>query len=120
MSKETKEKILVLLLLVLLLICVASDGFAAPFVVDDPPLAGEPLPTFFKLTGPAWCPATVPAQADGTIKLDIINANIGSNAITVAACGTDEIWGEVCSDAVPFTFTRPSRPATIKAIRLIR
>ena len=84
----------------------------------DVPLSG-PIPTVYKLTGPAWIPTSVPAKSTGEILLDVSSALVGTNSITVAACITDPIWGEACSAAIPFDFTRPLPPAIIKAIRLI-
>lgn len=110
------KKVLVSVVMILLF---ASVSMAAPFLVCDPPLAGEPIPTTYKLTGGAWVPATVPAMTDGTIKLDLVNAPIGTNAMTVAACGTDAAF-EVCSDAVPFTFIRPSAPLSPRTLKLSR
>lgn len=111
------KKIFVLVVMMLLF---SSVCMAAPFLVCDPPLAGEPIPTTYKLTGGAWVPASVPAMTDGTIKLDLVNAPIGTNSLTVAACGEpSDVW-EVCSDAVPFTFTRPSVPKLPKALKLTR
>jgi hypothetical protein len=89
-------------------------GLAAPFLVCDP----QTGITYYKLTGPAWVPATSPAQADGSIKMDVAAALVGSNALTVAACVTNTIWGEVCSTTVPFSFSRPAAPATTSNIRL--
>ena len=111
------KKIFVLVVMMLLF---SSVCMAAPFLVCDPPLAGEPVPATYQLTGGAWVPASVPAQADGSIKLDLVNAPIGTNSLTVAACGEpSDVW-EVCSDAVPFTFTRPSVPKLPKALKLTR
>lgn len=111
------KKIFVLVVMMLLF---SSVCMAAPFLVCDPPLAGEPIPTTYKLTGGAWVPASVPAMTDGTIKLDLVNAPIGTNSLTVAACGEpSDVW-EVCSDAVPFTFTKPLVPLLPKTLKLIR
>lgn len=94
---------------ILLLVICASAARAAPYIVCDPQ-AGI---TDYKITGPAWVPATVPAQADGSIKMDVAASTTGINAITVAAC--KGVW---CSDFVPFSFTRPTVPASIGNIRL--
>ena len=103
-----------------MILLFASVGFAAPFLVCDPPLVGEPIPTSYKLTGGTWVPASVPAQADGTIKLDLVNAPTGTNQMTVSACGEpSDVW-EVCSDAVPFTFTKPLVPLLPKTLKLSR
>ena len=87
--------------LILLLICmlIPSLVLASPFLVCDPQ-AGV---TSYQLTGPGWVPTTpVPAQTDGSLKLDIITATNGVNSLTVKACVG--VW---CSDAVPFDFTKP-------------
>lgn len=94
---------------------LVTKVFAAPFLVCDPQ-AGV---TSYKLTGPAWVPTTTPAQADGSIKMDVSTAITGSNALTVKACKTDALWGELCSSAVNFTFTRPSGPVNPANIGLI-
>lgn len=105
---------------VVMMLLFVSASFAAPFLVCDPPLTGEPVPTTYKLTGGAWVPASVPAQADGTIKLDLVNAPTGTNSMTVAACGVPtEVWEE-CSDPVPFSFTRPLAPPSPKTLKLSR
>jgi hypothetical protein len=86
--------------------------FLIVFLVCDP----QTGVTLYKLTGPAWVPAIVIAQPDGSIKMDLSKSDIGVNQITVAACYSDTLWG--CSEAVPFSFTRPAPPVTIKNIRL--
>lgn len=111
------KRIFVSMLMVLMFVAVCE---ATPFAVCDPPVEGTAVPTVYKLTGPAWVPASIPAQSDGTIKLDVVNALVGLNALTVSACITDPVWGEACSAAINFTFTRPAAPATIKVIRLIQ
>ena len=104
-----------LFLALILVLVMAGVGWAAPFLVCDPQ-AGV---TSYKLTGPAWVPTTTPAQADGSIKMDVSTAVTGSNALTVKACKTDALWGELCSSAVNFTFTRPSGPVNPANIGLI-
>lgn len=88
--------------------------WAGPFLVCDPQ-AGI---TSYILTGPAWVPTNVTAQADGSIRMDVAAALVGSNAITVKACKTDATWGEQCSASVPFVFTRPAAPVITSNIRL--
>ena len=103
-----------LILIVLAIACMgillyAPTSFAAPFLVCDP----QTGVTSYQLTGPAWVPIIpVPAQADGSIKLDVATASVGANSLTVKACKTDPIWGVMCSDAVPFVFTRPASPSS--------
>lgn len=109
------RKLLIAVLLGLALFCLAYGlGICAPFLVCDPQ-AGI---TSYKLTGPAWVPATSTAIADGSIRMDVAAATVGSNALTVAACKTDPIWGELCSAPTNFTFTRPASPGGAANIKL--
>jgi len=102
------------IILIMAIVLMASVSWAGPFLICDPQ-AGV---THYKLTGPAWVTGIVPAQADGSIRMDVSAALAGSNALTVAACRSDAVWGELCSSTVPFVFTRPSVPATTSNIRL--
>lgn len=104
------------IIITLLILTLPALGWAAPFVVCDP----NPGVTTYKLTGPAWVPATVPAQADGSIKMDVAAATDSKNSITVAACvGPTPDWpAERCSDPAPFEFTPTPRPVITSNIRL--
>jgi hypothetical protein len=85
---------------------VSTVVFASPFIVCDP----QTGVTFYKVTGPAWVPTgNITAQTDGSIKMDIATATVGSNSLNFRACN---MWGTIenCSTASPFTFTRPSVP----------
>ena len=88
------------LLISISVVALAMTAHASPFLVCDPQ-AGV---THYELAGPVWVPTEHPAQADGSIRMDVSGANVGNNAITVRAC--NELWG--CSDAVPFEFPRPN------------
>jgi hypothetical protein len=104
-------------LIVLVMVFLASSAFASPFLVCDPQ-AGV---TSYQLTGPSWVPTIpVPAQADGSIKLDVATASVGANSITVKACKDDPIWGVLCSEAAPFAFTKPASPAEPAGIFLVK
>ena len=97
-------KTAVAIMVVLSIGLLAAWAYANPFVICDP----QATVTFYKLTGPAWVPATVQAQPDGSIKWDVSNAPVGTSTITAAACKTDALWGEQCSVySPPFAFTRP-------------
>jgi hypothetical protein len=97
-------------------VVVSTTVWAAPFLVCDPQSGVQ----VYKLTGPVWVPATVPAQPDGAIRMDITAAEAGAiTSLTVKACKSDPIWGEQCSAAVPFEFTRPAAPPTPAGIRLV-
>lgn len=103
------------LLLTALILLLPSLAFAGPFVVCDPQ-AGV---THYRLTGPAWVPATSTAIADGSIKLDVAAAIQGNNALTVSACIANATWGELCSTASPFAFGKPGAPTGPMNLRLV-
>lgn len=103
------------LIILFIFLIFPSVLFANPFLVCDPQ-AGV---THYKLTGPSWVPLTVPAQPDGSIRMDVSSASVGQNSLTLAACKNDEIWGELCSASIPFVFTRPSGAAPPANLRLV-
>lgn len=90
-------------------------GFASPWIVCDPQVGVQ----YYKVTGAGWVPVTnVTAQADGSIKMDIAPATVGTSNLNFVACKTTTEWGEVCSTATPFSFTRPANPAVPVNFRL--
>ena len=103
-------------LLVAVLVLFATTVMASPFLVSDPATGV----TLYKITGPAWTPSACSMEPDGSLKSDVALAPVGTTQLTVVACNEDPVWGEVCSDPTPFTFTRPARPAITKGIRLIQ
>ena len=115
MSKEEVMKKISLSLMAIILL-IPALVFADPFLVCDP----QTGVTSYILTGPEWVPTSVIAQSDGSIKMDVAAASNGSNPLTVSACNDDPIWGQVCSDAVPFDLIRPVPPSTPENIKLIQ
>ena len=109
------------IILIMAMVLMASVSWAAPFLICDPQ-AGVTLYKFSPVPPatilPTWMPASVAAQPDGSIRLDVGTATIGESKFNVVACWTIAPWGEQCSVAVPFVFTRPSVPATTSNIRL--
>ena len=101
--------------LIITLLLIPTLSFAAPFLVCDPQAGIQT----YKVTGPAWVPLSVPAQTDGSIKMDVAASAVGGTTLTVAACITDVVWGEACSAAVNFTFARPGSP-TVTNLRLVK
>lgn len=101
-------------LIVLTALLLSTPAMAAPFMVCDP----QTGVTHYKLTGPAWLPTTVTAQPDGSLRVDVVTAIVGTNNTTVQACRTTVEWPEVCSVVVPFVFTRPAAPSSPAGIKL--
>jgi hypothetical protein len=97
----------------LLIACLAVTVYASPFIVCDPQ-AGV---TSYQMTG--WTAPTQPAEVNGSVKLDIATATVGAHSMTFKACKNDAVWGVLCSEAVPFTFTRPPAPVIPAGIGLI-
>lgn len=104
-------------LLTLGILLMSTLSFANPFLVCDP----QPGITGYKLTGPPWVPATVIAQADGSLKIDVAQSAVGLNTINVVSCVGDALWGEVCATPVPFVYTKPSLtpPGPTSGLKLI-
>ena len=103
-------------LIVLAVVLFATSAWASPFLVSDPATGV----TLYKITGPAWTPTVCSMEPDGSLKADVALAPVGTTQLTVVACNEDPVWGEVCSDPTPFTFTRPAQPAITSNIRLIQ
>lgn len=94
---------------------LVSAAWSAPTLVCDPQAGVQ----HYVLTGPGWVPAQVSAQPDGSIRMDVSTAAVGVNSLTVKACKQDAVWGEQCSGAAPFSFTRPHPPAAMTGAALI-
>jgi hypothetical protein len=110
---ETKRGpgVLATILAIIMVGCMGVAAHAAPFLICDPPAATDTKPAYYVVTGAAWIPAQVPAQADGSIRLDVVQASTGITNLVVKACVNDPAWGgEVCSPTVPFVLARPSGP----------
>ena len=109
-----KHILIIGLIVLAFTLCALRSAPCSPFLVCDP----QTGVTLYKLTGPAWVPTSVPAQADGSLKMDVATSTVGSNSLTVSACWTSLEWGEQCSDVVPFVFIRPSKPIIPGNIKL--
>ncbi len=104
------------ILIIGLFVLIPSLVWGSPFLICDP----QTGVTSYQLTGPIWVPTTTPAQADGSIRLDVATAATGINSLTFKACKTDVTWGVLCSEAVPFVFTKPASPANPAGIGLVK
>jgi len=102
------------ILIVISILLMSTVAWSSPFLVCDP----QTGVTLYRLTGPAWVPVSVVAQPDGSIKMDVATAPVGSSAVTLAACKDDAVWGELCSAYVPFVLVRPSAAANPASIKL--
>lgn len=97
------------LLLAMVVLLFAAPAYGGPFLVCDP----QEGVTSYLVTGPAWVPTEmVPAQPDGSLKMDLSSAPVGQSSLYVQACDVDEVWGVQCSISSPFVFTRPGLPST--------
>lgn len=91
------------------------EAWANPFIVCDP----QTGVTHYKVTGATWVVSPVTAEPDGSIKMDIVSAPVGTSNLNFSACRQDDIWGEQCSVTAPFSFTRPGVPATSTGVKLV-
>lgn len=90
--------------------------YAAPFLTTNPQ-AGI---VTYHLSGSAWVPASVAAQSDGSLRLDVSASTVGANTVNISACSsTDALWGVLCSSAIPFGFTRPGVPGVPSGATLV-
>lgn len=103
-----KKVFVIAMMFIILMFITVPVMYAAPDLVSDP---AEGV-TIYKIS------VNVPAEADGSLKIDAKYAPLGGNNLLVAACINDPIWGELCSDPVPFEFTRPGSPDVVKGVKL--
>ena len=102
--------------LVLAILLFAAQALANPFIACDPQTGVQ----YYKVTGGAWVVSPVTAQADGSVKMDIVAAPVGVSNLTFSACINDPIWGEQCSVTAPFSFTRPATPTIPVGAKLVK
>ena len=112
-----------ILFALLLALAVPLLAEAAPFVVCDSYTTGV-IPDTFRVSldgaaevvSPRWSGTT----EDGTVLTNVVHFDVGTvavgaHSVAVKACKVDPLWGEACSLASPFAFTRPALgpPTTI-------
>jgi hypothetical protein len=100
---------------------------AQPFVVCDEYTTTMVQPQYFKVVlDGVQSNSTPETLANGAKRLhfDIGSVSVATHNMTVAACKAgDGVWStEVCSEPVPFAFTRPaavvvSKPSSIGLVR---
>jgi len=111
------------------LIIIASMFFipsvlmASPFLVCDPYPQGQIQPDYFVLNidgKDVISQAIINPDNSKQLKYDIGWVSPGSHSLTVKACiGNNSPW-DLCSEAVPFDFTRPFLAAPPSGLKLIR
>ena len=94
-------------LLSIIFVLIATTVFATPFLVSDP----QSGVTSYQITG--WSETNVVAQSDGSLRMDVASASVGTTPLTVKACN---VWG--CSTTVPFVLQKqlPSAPSQLRLV----
>lgn len=107
-----------------LLLCVTAQ--AQPYIVCDEYTTTMVQPEYFKVTLDGAQTQSAPETlANGSKRLhfDVGAVSVATHNFVVSACITDDWTGaEVCSETVPFVFTRPaarvvSKPSAIGLLR---
>lgn len=115
MNVKCQNSLVIVVFILLLLGLLVGLAWPAPYIVCDPQSGVQ----YYKVSGASWVPTgNVPAQADGSIKMDIATAPVGTSNLSFVACKTTAEWGEVCSTATPFSFTRPQSPTAPTGLKL--
>lgn len=94
-----------------------SVCLAAPFLISDPNPSA--VGGYSEITGAVGIPSPVNTQANGSIRVDLASAPVGTSNLSIRVCKTDAIWGVQCSSAVPFVLNRPGAPSAAGNIGLI-
>lgn len=89
---------------------IGEEANASPNIISDP--ATGIIPDTFEWLGmPPTLPATSVAEPDGSVKYDLALSPAGTFNVQVRACKNDTLWGRICSDYVPFEWSRPGSPS---------
>jgi hypothetical protein len=104
----------IILIAMLMVVGMATAAFSAPYLVCDPNTGVQ----YYQITGASWITGNVPAQTDGSLKVDVASTVVGTTNLTVKACKADTAWGEVCSVSVPFALVRPASPVVPAGLKL--
>ena len=97
-------------MIIVLMVLFPVMAFASPYLVSN---AQEGVAYYQVVEGAVT--AEVPAQTDGSLRMEMAGTSVGLHNITVQACS---MWE--CSETVPFTFTRPASPAKPAGITLVK
>jgi hypothetical protein len=91
---------------------------ASPFLVSDPNASA--VGGYSDITGGVWVPNPTNVQANGSVKVDMAAAPVGTTVLQVRVCKDDPVWGPQCSPFVPFSLTRPGAPSAPANTGLIK
>lgn len=109
-------------ILAIVLFLIASQGFAAPFVVSDPLTAGVQCGVYLDGVPKVTIPVTpMPTPAIGNFcKFDIAGVGAGSHTITMTAITVnDPFFGsQESAKSIPLVFVVPSAPIPPVGLRL--
>jgi hypothetical protein len=102
------------LVLLAIILSMASVASAAPFLICDPQTGVQ----YYQITGASYLSGNIPAQTDGSLRVDVGAAVVGTTNLSVKACKADTAWGEVCSVSSPFALVRPVAPSASTGLKL--
>jgi hypothetical protein len=97
-------------MIIVLMVLFPVMAFASPFLVSN---AQDGVAYYQVVEGAVT--AEVPAQVDGSLRMEMSGTSVGLHSITVQAC---TMWE--CSETVPFVYTRPASPAKPAGITLVK
>jgi len=97
-------------LLVALMVLFPVMAFASPYLVSN---AQDGVAYYQVVEGAVT--AEVPAQENGSLRMEMAGTSVGLHSITVQACS---MWE--CSETVPFVYTRPASVAKPAGITLVK
>jgi len=108
-----KSKLFILILMMFALF--VGNAWAGPFLVCDPQTGIATYEVEIKLgTGTPSVQTGIPAQADGSLKLDLVSLTQSGN-YTFRAKSCNAEWG--CSEwSSPFSATKPGSPGNVRII----
>jgi hypothetical protein len=108
------DRMRIVLIAMLMVVGMVTAAMAAPFLVCDPQTGVQ----YYQITGASYLSGNIIAQTDGSLRVDVGSAVVGTTNLTVKACKADTAWGEVCSVSVPFALVRPAAPVAPIGIKL--
>jgi hypothetical protein len=97
-------------MIIVLMVLFPVMAFASPYLVSN---AQEGVAYYQVVEGAVT--SEVPAQENGSLRMEMAGTSVGLHNITVQAC---TMWE--CSETVPFVYTRPASVAKPAGITLVK